>query len=173
MATMQWCSWAQNLSLMLRKSTQTQKLHLYLTFCLFLSLCASRRNRNFYTFQPFFGHSIQALQDNEMKYSGTSQCMGSTIIEIQPLRPPAVIILKDKVGLNPFHKYTYRLDNRRTFYRTRVRSLAMLVTHWLTNWLTDSLTDCRLVSLIDVGLACEDGNSKLVEVVDDEKQFTP
>ena len=25
------------------------------------------------------------------------------------------------------------------FYRTRVRSLAMLVTHWLTNWLTDSL----------------------------------
>ena len=24
-----------------------------------------------------------------------------------------------------------------------------------------------------VSLACEDGNSKLVEVVDDEKQFTP
>ena len=51
------------------------------------------------------------------------------------------------------------------FYWTRVRSLVMLVTDWLTNWLTDSLTDCRLVSLIDVGLACEDGNSKLVEVV--------
>ena len=55
------------------------------------------------------------------------------------------------------------------FYRTRVRSLAMLVTHSLPN----SLTHCRLVSLIDVSLACEDGNSKLVEVVDDEKQFTP
>ena len=55
------------------------------------------------------------------------------------------------------------------FYRTRVRSLAMLVTHWLTN----SLTKCRLVNLIDVSLACEDGNSKLVQVVDDEKQFTP
>ena len=27
--------------------------------------------------------------------------MGSTIIEIQPLRPPAVIILKDIVGINP------------------------------------------------------------------------
>ena len=40
---------------------------------------------------------------------------------------------------------------------------------WLPNW----LTDCRLVNLIDVSLACEDGNSKLVEVVDDEKQFTP
>ena len=40
--------------------------------------------------------------------------------------------------------------------------------------LTDSLTDCCLVNLIDMTLACEDGNSKLVEVVtvvevDDEK----
>ena len=47
------------------------------------------------------------------------------------------------------------------FYRTRVRSLAMLVTHSLTDWLTDSF----LVNLIDVTLACEDSNSKLVEVV--------
>ena len=37
----------------------------------------------------------------------------------------------------------------------------MSVTHSLTH----SLTDCRLVNLIDVTLACEDGNSKLVEVV--------
>ena len=37
----------------------------------------------------------------------------------------------------------------------------MLVTHSLT----DSLTHCCLVNLIDVTLACEDGNSKLVEVV--------
>ena len=48
----------------------------------------------------------------------------------------------------------------------------------VTNSLTDSLTDCRLINLINVSLACEDGNSKLVEVVtvvdvDDEKQFTP
>ena len=35
----------------------------------------------------------------------------------------------------------------------------------VTNSLTDSLTYCRLVNLIDVSLACEDGNSKLVEVV--------
>ena len=40
--------------------------------------------------------------------------------------------------------------------------------------LTDSLTDSCLVNFIDVTLACEDGNSKLVEVVtvvevDDEK----
>ena len=50
--------------------------------------------------------------------------------------------------------------------------------HWeclsVTHSLTDSLTDCCLVNLIDVTLACEDGNSKLVEVVtvvevDDEK----
>ena len=35
----------------------------------------------------------------------------------------------------------------------------------VTKWLADSLTDCRLVNLIDVTLVCEDGNSKLVEVV--------
>ena len=43
------------------------------------------------------------------------------------------------------------------FYRTRVRSLAMLV--------SDSLTDFRLVNLIDVTLACEHVYSKLVAVV--------
>ena len=45
----------------------------------------------------------------------------------------------------------------------------------VTNSLTDSLTHSRLVNLIDVTLACEDDNSKLVEVVtvahvDDEKR---
>ena len=35
----------------------------------------------------------------------------------------------------------------------------------VTNSLTDSLTNCRLANFIDVTLACEDGNSKLVEVV--------
>ena len=43
------------------------------------------------------------------------------------------------------------------FYRTRVRSLFTLVTH--------SLTDSCLVNFIDVTLACEDANSKLVDVV--------
>ena len=43
------------------------------------------------------------------------------------------------------------------FYRTRVRSLVVLV--------TNSLTNSCLVNLIDVTLACEDANSKLVEVV--------
>ena len=43
------------------------------------------------------------------------------------------------------------------FYRTRVRSLAMLV--------TNSRTHSRLVNLIDVTLECEDVNAKLVEVV--------
>ena len=36
---------------------------------------------------------------------------------------------------------------------------------WLPNWLTHRLTDCCLVNLINVILACEDANSKLVEVV--------
>ena len=44
-----------------------------------------------------------------------------------------------------------------SFYRNRVRSLAMLVAH--------SLTHSCLVNLIDVTLACEDANSKLVDVV--------
>ena len=47
------------------------------------------------------------------------------------------------------------------FYRTRVRSLVMLVTHSLTHWLTDSC----LANLIDVTLACEDAYSKHFEVV--------
>ena len=34
----------------------------------------------------------------------------------------------------------------------------------VTNSLTDSLTDSCLVNLIDVTLACEDANSKLVDV---------
>ena len=51
------------------------------------------------------------------------------------------------------------------FYRTRVRSLFTLVTNSLTDWLTDWLTHSCLVNLIDVTLACEDANLKLVEVV--------
>ena len=35
----------------------------------------------------------------------------------------------------------------------------------VSNSLTDSLTNCPLVNLINLTLACEDGNSKLVEVV--------
>ena len=37
--------------------------------------------------------------------------------------------------------------------------------HWLPLSLTHRLTDSRLVYLIDVTLACEDANSKLVKVV--------
>ena len=37
--------------------------------------------------------------------------------------------------------------------------------HWLCLSLTHLLTDCRLVNLIDVTLACEDTNSKLVDIV--------
>ena len=39
--------------------------------------------------------------------------------------------------------------------------LPLSLTHSLTDWLTDSC----LVNLIDVALACEDANSKLVDVV--------
>ena len=48
--------------------------------------------------------------------------------------------------------------------------------HWECLSVTDSLTHSCLVNLIDVTLACEDGNSKLVKVVtvvevDDEKRI--
>ena len=68
------------------------------------------------------------------------------VATIRPLSVSSVAMLKN-IG-NPF-------------YRTRVRSLVMLVTHSLT----DSLTYSCLVNFIDVTLACEDVNSKLVEVV--------
>ena len=73
-------------------------------------------------------------------------------------------------GLSQYHsgtKYTYKYlknfirthinNNNGHFDRTRVRSLAMLVTHWLT--------DSWLVNLIDVTLVCKDANSKFVDVV--------
>ena len=43
--------------------------------------------------------------------------------------------------------------------------LCLSLTPLLSHSLTHSLTHCRLVNLIDVTLACEDANSKLVEVV--------
>ena len=46
-------------------------------------------------------------------------------------------------------------------YWIRAPSLATLV----TNSVTDSLTPSCLVNLIEVTLACEDANSKLVDVV--------
>ena len=46
-------------------------------------------------------------------------------------------------------------------YWIRAPSLATLV----TNSVTDSLTPSCLVNLIEVTLACEDANSKLVELV--------
>ena len=43
--------------------------------------------------------------------------------------------------------------------------------HCLLLSLTDSLTDCCLVDLIDVTLACEEANTKLVDVVADENRI--
>ena len=53
--------------------------------------------------------------------------------------------------------------------------LFTLVTNSLTHWLTHWLTDSCLVNFIDVTLACEDANSKLVDVVtvaDDDRVGT-
>jgi len=50
-------------------------------------------------------------------------------------------------------------------YRTRVRSLGMLVTNSLTDSLTHWLTDSCLVNLIYVTLACKDDNSNLLRLL--------
>ena len=68
---------------------------------------------------------------------------------------------QDQEVKSAFQISTLVLTGCAYFYRTRVRSLFTLVTHSLTN----SLTDCCLVNFIDVTLACEDANSKLVDVV--------
>ena len=61
-------------------------------------------------------------------------------------------------GNDTSHVSLLLINKIKHFYRTRVRSLVCLS-------LTHSLTNCRLVNLIDVTLACEDDNSKLVQVV--------
>ena len=64
------------------------------------------------------------------------------------------------------------------FFRTLFTLLTIYFTVFIESesdhWECLSLTHCHLVNLIDVTLACEDGNSKFVEVVtvvnvDDEK----
>ena len=72
---------------------------------------------------------------------GTSRKGFSTFLQVRTLNKQAI----DKVLSTSF------------FYRTQVRSLAMLV--------TSSLTHPRSVNLIDMTLAWEDAYSKLVEVV--------
>ena len=64
---------------------------------------------------------------------------------------------KDIAVVNLFFESSTVYGTSNSFYRTRVRSLATLV--------SDSLTLWRLVELIDVTLACEDAKSKLVDVV--------
>ena len=64
-----------------------------------------------------------------------------------------MVFLHEGGGVLEFHIPILKND----FYRTRVRSLAMLV--------SDPLTQSRLVNLNDVTLAHEDAYSKLVEVV--------
>ena len=76
---------------------------------------------------------------------------------IRKHRPLVESLVKEYTLMSPRGNTTFFLY----FYRTRVRSLGMLVSNSLTNW----LTNCCLVNLIDVTLACEDANSKLVEVV--------
>ena len=48
---------------------------------------------------------------------------------------------------------------------TSCPQLVKVVDHWLCLSLTHSLPDSCLVNLIDMTLACEDGYSKLVEVL--------
>ena len=66
----------------------------------------------------------------------------------------------EKLGVDFFDPGTGQENRPRWKKRWFGRGLFTLVTNSLTNWLTDSC----LVNLINVSLACEDGNSKLVEI---------
>ena len=72
---------------------------------------------------------------------------------------PSILCLRD--SSNKSYKEKISLTLILHFYRTRVRPLSTLISNALTNPLTSSC----LVNLIDVTLACEDANSKLVEAV--------
>ena len=48
------------------------------------------------------------------------------------------------IYMNSYKIWSFNLISKIYFYRTRVRSLAMLVTHWLTDWLTHSVTFSKL-----------------------------
>ena len=85
----------------------------------------------------------------------------------------------DFVSLRTAMKYYDNLAKRKRRLKKKVKVPLVVIfllifigpesDHWLclsvTHSLTDSLTHCCLVNLIDVTLACEDANSKLVEVV--------
>ena len=68
-----------------------------------------------------------------------------------------LIVMFSLKVINSNVKYMVFNLKKEYLYRTRVRSLVMLV--------SDSLPHSCLVNLIDVILACEDGNSKLIEIV--------
>ena len=68
---------------------------------------------------------------------------------------------KDIAVVNLFFESSTVYGTSNSFYRTRVRSLATLV----SDSLTYSLTHSCFMDLFDMTLACEDANSKLAEVV--------
>ena len=57
--------------------------------------------------------------------------------------------------------------HRHVFYQLWYRNLFIGSDHWLPLSLTHSLTPCCLVDLVDVSLACENANSKLVGMLMD------
>ena len=67
---------------------------------------------------------------------------------------------KDIAVVNLFFESSTVYGTSNSFYRTRVRSLATLVSDSLTN----SLTHSCFIDLFDMTLACEDANSKRAEV---------
>ena len=84
--------------------------------------------------------------------------------------PPSLVFFADWSTRKQGRNYEFLLCGitrflNEVYYQTQVRSLATLVTNWLTHSLTHSLTDSCLVNLIELTLAYEDANPKLVEVV--------
>ena len=70
--------------------------------------------------------------------------------------------MSSKTPIDPIHPFS---NESLSFLDTHLIIIGPESDHWECLSLTNSLTHSCLVNLIDVTLACEDANSKIVEVV--------
>ena len=70
--------------------------------------------------------------------------------------------MSSKTPIDPIHPFS---NESLSFFDTHLIIIGPESDHWECLSLTNSLTHSCLVNLIDVTLACEDANSKLVEGV--------
>ena len=110
------------------------KFTVFLISAYILFVCCTITLRHLWTF---------AWEDNSDRH-----CPATLTTQGSQLKTWSVVIIRSNI-------YFFESTCLINLYRTRVRSLATLVSNLLTHSLTHWLTDCRLVDLIDVTLACQ------------------